>query len=102
MRLRYEGRRDALLEALARWAPDCVPGDGAAGLYELVALPDGVEEAGLVAAAAERGVGVEGISLHRFTGGGPPALVLGFGNLPEPAIEHGVRLLGEALGECAR
>jgi hypothetical protein len=23
--------------------------------------------------------------------------VLGFGNLPEPAIEHGVRLLGEAL-----
>jgi GntR family transcriptional regulator/MocR family aminotransferase len=100
MRLRYEGRRDALLEALGRWAPGCVPGDGAAGLYELVALPPGVDEARLIAAAAERGVGVEGVSLHRFTGGGAPELVLGFGNQPEPAIEHGVRLLGEALGSC--
>ena len=97
MRLRYESRRGALLEALARWAPQCVPGDGAAGLYELVELPGEVDEASLIAAAAERGVGVEGVSLHRFTAGGPPALVLGFGNLPEPAIEHGVRLLGEAL-----
>ncbi len=57
----------------------------------------GVDEASLIAAAAERGVGVEGVSLHRFIGDGPPALVLGFGNLPEPAIEHGVRLLGEAI-----
>ena len=97
MRLRYESRREALLEALARWAPQCVPGDGAAGLYELVELPEEVDEASLIAAAAESGVGVEGVSLHRFTADGPPALVLGFGNLPEPAIEHGVRLLGEAL-----
>ena len=73
MRLRYERRREALLEALARWAPGCVAGDGAAGLYELVELPPGVDEAALIAAAAERGVGVEGVSLHRFTAGGPPA-----------------------------
>jgi GntR family transcriptional regulator/MocR family aminotransferase len=101
MRLRYEGRRAAMLEALGRWAPGCVAGAGAAGLYELVELPPGVEEAGLIAAAAERGVGVEGVSLHRFTAGGAPALVLGFGNLPEPAIDHGVRLLGEGLAACA-
>ena len=69
MRLRYEGRRDAMLEALERWAArGCVAGDGAAGLYELVELPAGVDEAALIAAAAERGVGVEGVSpapLHR-------------------------------------
>jgi GntR family transcriptional regulator/MocR family aminotransferase len=97
MRLRYEGRRAAMLEALGRWAPGCRPGDGAAGLYELVELPDGVDEASLIAAVAERGVGIEGASLHRFRPGGPPALVLGFANLPEPAIEHGVRLIAEAL-----
>jgi GntR family transcriptional regulator/MocR family aminotransferase len=97
MRLRYEGRRAAMLEALGRWAPGCRPGDGAAGLYELVELPDGVDEASLIAAVAERGVGIEGASLHRFRPGGTPALVLGFANLPEPAIEHGVRLIAEAL-----
>lgn len=100
MRLRYERRREATLGALAQWAPRCVPAAGAAGLYELVELPPGVDEAALIVAAAERGVGLEGLSLHRFTATGPPALVLGFGNLPEPAIEHGVQLLGEALSAC--
>jgi GntR family transcriptional regulator/MocR family aminotransferase len=54
-----------------------------------------------VAAAARRGVGVEGLALHRFESGGPPGLVLGFGNLSEPAIEHGLRLLGEAWAEAS-
>jgi GntR family transcriptional regulator / MocR family aminotransferase len=96
MRLRYQRRREALVTALARWLPQARPCGEAAGLYELVELPDGVDEAGLVAAAAERGVGLEGLALHRFGPGGPPGLVLGFGSLPEPAIEHGIRLLAEA------
>jgi len=96
-RLRYERRRSALLEALARWLPDARPaGAEAAGLFELVTLPEGVAEHALVAAAAARGVGVEGLALHRFRAGGAPGLVLGYGNLSEPAIEQGVRLLGEA------
>ena len=49
------------------------------------------------AAAAARGVGLEGLALHRFAPAGPPGLVLGFAGMPEPAIEQGVRLLGEAL-----
>jgi GntR family transcriptional regulator / MocR family aminotransferase len=97
MRLRYQRRREALLEALAGRLPQVRVTGGAAGLYELVELPADVEEAALVAAAAERGVGLEGLALHRFDPKGPPGLVLGFGCQPEPAIEHGIRLLAEAL-----
>ena len=99
MRRQYSSRREALLEALARWLGEAVAGGDPAGLYELVELPGDVNEAALLASAAERGVGAEGLSLHRFTPGGAPGLVLGYGNLSEPAIEQGVRLLGEALAE---
>ena len=99
MRPRYQRRRDALLEALARELPGARPGAGAAGLFELVELPPGTDEAALISAAAERGVGVEGLSLHRFRPGGPPGLVLGFAAMPEPAIEQSMRLLGEAWSE---
>ncbi len=106
-RLRYQRRREALLESLARWLPDATPhgtgnAGGAAGLFELVTLPEEVAEHALIAAAAARGVGVEGLALHRFHGGGPAGLVLGFGNLSEPAIEQGVRLLGEAYAQSPR
>jgi GntR family transcriptional regulator/MocR family aminotransferase len=97
MRLRYSRRRDALLGALARWLPEGSLGGDAAGLYELVLLPDGVDEAALLGAAAERGVGMEGLAWHRFAHGGPPGVVLGYGNLSEPAIEQGVRLIAQAL-----
>lgn len=96
MRLRYRRRREALLEALARHLPAARPSAGQAGLYELVELPAATDEAALVAAAATRGVGLEGLALHRFEPAGPPALVLGFANLSEPAIDHGIRLLAEA------
>jgi GntR family transcriptional regulator / MocR family aminotransferase len=96
-RLRYRRRREALLAALATHLPEARPGDGAAGLYELVELPPGADEAATVAAAAERGVGVEGLALHRFSAAGPPGLVLGFAGQSEPAIDHGVRLLSEAV-----
>jgi len=102
MRLRYQRRREALLEALARHLPEARAGQGAAGLFELAELPDGADEPALIAAAAERGVGLEGLALHRFRPGGPPGLVLGFASLPEPAIEQSVRLVGEAVREVAR
>jgi GntR family transcriptional regulator / MocR family aminotransferase len=96
-RLRYQRRRQALLDALAHRLPQARVSVGAAGLYELVELPEEVDEKALVAAAAGRGVGLEGLSLHRFGYDGPPGLVLGFGCQSEPAIDHGIRLLAEAL-----
>lgn len=97
MRLRYQRRREALVAALEKHLPEARPGCGVAGLYAPVELPDGVDEAATVASAAERGVGVEGLSVHRFSSGGPPGLVIGFACLSEPAIDHGVRLLSEAV-----
>ena len=101
MRLRYHERRDALVEALAHWLPQARPSGAGAGLYEFVALPDEVDEPALLAAAAARGVGMEGLASHRFTHGGPPGVLLGYGNLSEPAIAHGVRLIAEALADAS-
>lgn len=102
MRLRYQRRRETLLAALTRWLPEGhVSSPGAAGLFELVMLPEEVNEHALLTAAAARGVGVEGLALHSFIPGGAPGVLLGYGNLSEPAIEQGVRLLGEAYGEVS-
>jgi GntR family transcriptional regulator / MocR family aminotransferase len=102
MRLRYQGRREALVGALARWLPEARPSGADAGLYELVELPGDVDEPALIAAAAKRGVGMEGLGWHRFRTGGPPGLVLGYGNLSEPAIEQGVRLIAQARDDLHR
>jgi GntR family transcriptional regulator/MocR family aminotransferase len=96
MRRRYQARREALLGALGRWLGEVQASGDPAGLYELVELPGDMDEAALLASAAARGVGAEGLSLHRFTPGGAPGVVLGYGNLAEPAIEQGVRLLADA------
>jgi GntR family transcriptional regulator / MocR family aminotransferase len=97
MRAHYQRRRERLLEALAQWLPQGRASGAAAGLFELVWLPEETDEPALLASAAERGVGAEGLSLHSFTPGGPPGVVLGFGNLSTPAIEQGVRLLADAF-----
>jgi len=101
MRLRYQRRREELMGALAHHLPEARVEEGAAGLYELAELPTDVDEARLIAAAADRGVALEGLALHRFRPGGPPGLVLGFGGLPEAAIEQGVRLVADALDRVA-
>ncbi len=97
MRLRYTHRRAALIEALVRELPEWRAGGFTGGLHTQVGLPDGVDEAALLAAAARHGVGIEGLSLHSFAGDCPPGLVLGHAHMTEAAIERGVRLLREAL-----
>jgi GntR family transcriptional regulator / MocR family aminotransferase len=97
MRLHYRARRHTLLEALARWMPNARVEGIAAGLYALVLLPPGIDESALLGAAAERDVGMEGLSWHRSDPrGGPAGLLLGYANVPEPALEHGIRRIAEA------
>jgi GntR family transcriptional regulator/MocR family aminotransferase len=97
MRQRYQSRHEALLDAVGRHLPQARLNASAAGLYELAELPPDVDEATLIGAAAMRGLGLEGLALHRFRPDGPPGLVLGFANLPEAAIERSIRLVAEAL-----
>jgi len=97
MRVRYAQRRETLLAALARELGAWRPSASAGGLYLLVELPEDVDEPRLLAAAARHGVGVEGLSLHSYTGECPPGLVLGHAYLADPAIERGVRLLARSV-----
>jgi len=98
MRLRYARRRETLLATLARDLPDWRPCGSGGGLHMLVFLPDHVDEPALLAAAARRRVGIEGLSLHSYAGHCPPGVVLGHAGMAEPAIERGVQLLVDALG----
>jgi GntR family transcriptional regulator / MocR family aminotransferase len=92
----YRARRDALVAALERLLPDCPPAGVAAGLHLVVHLPSGTDEQAVLDAARSRGLGLAGISEHRVEPG-PPALLLGYGRLPEPAVEPAVRLLADSL-----
>ena len=65
-----------------------------AGLFVLADC-DG-DESAIVARAAQAGVGLEGLGLHRFEPAGPGGLVLGYGALAEPALERAVDLLSAA------
>jgi GntR family transcriptional regulator/MocR family aminotransferase len=99
MRLRYAQRRAALVSALARQLPDWRVSACEGGLHLLAVLPDALDEPSLLTAAARRGVGLEGLSLHSYTGDCPPGLVLGHAYMPEAAIARGVQLLAEAVDE---
>jgi GntR family transcriptional regulator/MocR family aminotransferase len=99
MRGVYAARRKALMDALARHAPGLELRGLAAGFHVLVLLPEGVTEEEAVTAARERSVGVYGLRDNTFgEQRWPPALVMGFGNVGEGAIEQGVEALAEALG----
>jgi GntR family transcriptional regulator / MocR family aminotransferase len=92
----YRRRRDALIEALARHLPDVWASGIAAGLHLVAHLPAGLDEPAVVEAARARGVGLQGLGEHRLLPG-PPALLLGYGRIAEPAIEPGVRELAAVI-----
>ncbi len=97
MRRRYARRREALASALAQSFPAWQLSPAFGGLHQLVILPSRVDEPTLLTTAARRGVGLEGLSLHSYSGDCPPGLVLGFAYMAEPAIERGVQLLRQAV-----
>jgi GntR family transcriptional regulator / MocR family aminotransferase len=92
----YRARRDALVDALARAMPAAPPGGVAAGLHLVVQLPEGSDEGAVVEAARARGVGLSGLAEHRVAAG-PPALLLGYGRIAEPAVAPAVRALADSL-----
>ena len=94
----YHARRNALIDALARWLPDAAVGGAAAGLHLIAWLPDGSEESVVSDAAAERGVAI--LTLHQdcaVTASRAPALLLGYGMVAESAIPRAVQELAKAV-----
>ena len=102
MRLRYASRRTALIDALAAEVPGATVRGIAAGLHVTVELPAGVDEAAVRAEAQARRIALSTMADYGAAGG-PAALMLGYGHLPEPAVEPGVRALAEAIrAACER
>jgi GntR family transcriptional regulator/MocR family aminotransferase len=89
MRLRYRSRREALVAELRRALPGAAPSGIDGGLFVAADLPD-IDLDRLSAAAAALGVGVTIVDSW---------LVLGFANLPEPAIAAGMRVFADAVGQ---
>jgi GntR family transcriptional regulator / MocR family aminotransferase len=99
MRTLYADRRRTLTEALAELAPQVRLSGLAAGFHAVAHLPDRANEAHVIGAARDRGVGLYGMSQHRASGlTRPPQLVLGFGNLTDRAIRSGIADIADLLG----
>jgi GntR family transcriptional regulator / MocR family aminotransferase len=96
----YRRRRDATMEALSTSLPGAMPTGVAAGLHVYVQLPSWCDELSLTETARTRGLFVEGASWHwSVPPSAPPALVLGYGAIDEPAIRNGLAILGSIYQE---
>jgi GntR family transcriptional regulator/MocR family aminotransferase len=102
MRAVYRGRRDRLLELLARRAPAVAARGTAAGLRVLVELPAGGPSAADVAAlAARRGVAIPTLAPYHHDGvAAREALVVGYAALPDHAFAAALEALGDLLAEA--
>jgi GntR family transcriptional regulator/MocR family aminotransferase len=101
MRQLYRGRRDALVGALAEALPDARVRGIAAGMHVMVELPAGDDEAAIRAEAQRRRIRFETLADYGV-GGGPPVLMLGYGQIAEPAIPTGIRELADAVTATRR
>jgi GntR family transcriptional regulator / MocR family aminotransferase len=98
MRAMYAKRRGALVDALSRHASTVELSGLAAGFHAVAQLPEAADEQAVIAAAQARSVGLYGMSTYRSTRATtPPQLVLGFGNLSERAIHHGIAAVADLL-----
>jgi GntR family transcriptional regulator / MocR family aminotransferase len=101
MRTVYAARRAALTDAFAIHAPRIQLTGLAAGFHAVAPLPSGGDEQAVVAAARQRRVGLHGIGEYRGNPDttAPPALVIGFGNVRERAIEPALAAVADLLSD---
>jgi GntR family transcriptional regulator/MocR family aminotransferase len=99
MRTVYAARRAALTGAFARYVPGVQLTGLAAGFQAVALLPPGAGETAVIVAARERRVGLYGIGEYRGAPdiAAPPALVMGFGNVRERAIEPAIAAVADLL-----
>jgi GntR family transcriptional regulator/MocR family aminotransferase len=99
MRTVYAARRTALTGAFARHVPSVQLTGLAAGFHAVAPLPPGADESAVTAEARRRRVGLHGIGEYRGDpDAAPPALVMGFGNVGERAIEPAIAAVSDLLG----
>lgn len=97
----YRARRDALLAALARHLPALRTVGASAGLHLLAWLPADVDETRMLRAAADVGIGLQGLAESRMEAG-PGGIIFGYGSVAERAIGDGVRQLATVMEALRR
>lgn len=98
MRIIYRRRRDALIDALARYLPDWQPVGAAAGLHLIANLPADRTEQEVARLAFARSIRVYPMQDYRFKTSAEPAMVFGYSSLTESRIDRGIAHLAAALG----
>jgi GntR family transcriptional regulator/MocR family aminotransferase len=98
LRRRNTARRHALIESIRAFLGNRVEvtGEGA-GAHVVLWPKKKVTEVNVVADAAERGVGIYGISHCFLNRPSRPGFMLGYARLNEREIREGIRLLGQVL-----
>jgi GntR family transcriptional regulator/MocR family aminotransferase len=92
-----------MVQALARELPEAVVTGIAAGLHVTVALPEGYDAEAIRDEAARHRIVLNSMTDYREApDAGSTTLMLGYGSVPEPAIEPGVRELAEAVRAVAQ
>ncbi len=98
MRAQYRRRRDLLVAALEEALPEATVRGIAAGLHATVELPGTYDEQAILDEARRRRLDLT--TMRDFwiePGSGPPTLLLGYAQIPEPSIRASVRALVEAV-----
>ena len=94
----YRRRRDALVAELRRRRPDLHVHGVAAGLHLMIDLPDEADEDAILAEAGRQSIRVYGARPYRSSRRkASPALIVGYGGLPESKIRAGVERLVAVL-----
>ena len=97
-RQRYRARRNALLDALRRHLPDYRVRGAQAGFELLIELPPGTDEPAILRAAARQGIELWSVyDMWLKPGPSDPALVIGYGNIKDSAIDAAVAALAEVI-----
>ncbi len=95
-RRRYMDRRDALVTALARELPDWNVSGRAGGLHLMLRLPAGLDEERLCAAAAMRGLAVQGTGAMYGALPAPSGLLVSYARAPAGVLTEAVDRLAAA------
>jgi GntR family transcriptional regulator/MocR family aminotransferase len=102
MRTEYRRRRDLLVEALGDALPGATIRGIAAGLHATVELPGDYDERAILERAHVRRIDLTTMGDFWIEpGGGPTTLLVGYGQLPEPAVRAAVSELAEVVREAA-
>jgi GntR family transcriptional regulator/MocR family aminotransferase len=93
VRRAFRIRRDLLVAELEQRLPACEVSGVAAGLHLVLHLPETIRASAIVRQAETYGVHAVDLDRYRASGSGPPALVLGYGNITDALVPEAVSIV---------